>query len=101
MTAGLDARLRYPLDQLLIIVSYVDSAQRKVNLWHRGVDARGRLNEVTVILLGAEVGSHANDQRTFRDLQLPAEGQPRGRIRAELVQIETIGDDRHSSGRVA
>jgi hypothetical protein len=72
MTTGLDACIRYPLDQLLIIAGYAEPAQQKVNLWIHGVDTPGRLNEVVMILFGAEVGSHSNDYGMFRDSQLPA-----------------------------
>src|SRR6266404_3370190 len=101
MTTGADARVRYPLDQLLIIASYAKAAQYKVNVWNHGVNVPGRLNKITMILLGAEVGGHSNNHRIFRDLQLPAQGQARGQIWLELVQIEAVRDDLHSFRRVA
>src|SRR5438445_10664511 len=90
-----------PFGQLRVLPGYAVAAEQEVNLGHLRVESRGCLNKVVVILLGVEAGSHSNDHRIFRDLQFPAEGEPRGRITSEFVQIEAVRDDLHSFRCVA
>jgi len=95
MAMGVETRRCDPFGKFLVFRINAGSAQHEVNFWNHGVEAGGRLNEVMMILEGVKAGGHPYNQRIFRDLQFPAQGESRSWIRSEVMQVEAVRDYLH------